>query len=51
VRFLPRRPLPEFEPQEGDVPIVKRTIGAFVGTDLTESLRERGIETVIMDRL
>ncbi|BCJ40075.1 hydrolase [Actinoplanes ianthinogenes] len=40
--------VPEFEPQAGDIPIVKRTIGAFYGTGLAERLRERGVDTVVM---
>ncbi|WP_433368080.1 isochorismatase family protein [Actinoplanes sp. CA-142083] len=40
--------VPELQPQDGDIVIVKRTIGAFYGTGLAERLRDRGIDTVIM---
>ncbi|MFF5227928.1 isochorismatase family protein [Dactylosporangium sp. NPDC000521] len=40
--------VPEMEPQDGDVVIVKRTIGAFYGTGLADRLRERGVDTVVM---
>jgi nicotinamidase-related amidase len=40
--------VPEMAPQDGDVEVVKRTIGAFYGTGLAERLRERGVDTVIM---
>lgn len=40
--------VPEMEPQDGDVVVVKRTIGAFYGTDLAAQLRERGVDTVVM---
>ncbi|MEU1273685.1 isochorismatase family protein [Streptomyces sp. NPDC005799] len=33
--------------QDGDVEIVKRTIGAFQGTDLDAVLRERGVTTLV----
>ncbi|MEW2044770.1 isochorismatase family protein [Streptomyces sp. NPDC005476] len=33
--------------QEGDLEIVKRTIGAFQGTGLDERLRERGVTTLV----
>jgi nicotinamidase-related amidase len=33
--------------RDGDVEIVKRTIGGFQGTDLDERLRERGITTLV----
>ncbi|MBK3576611.1 isochorismatase family protein [Streptomyces sp. MBT65] len=33
--------------RDGDVEIVKRTIGGFQGTGLDESLRERGIDTLV----
>jgi nicotinamidase-related amidase len=33
--------------RDGDVEIVKRTIGAFQGTDLDAVLRERGITTLV----
>ncbi|MFC0624644.1 isochorismatase family protein [Kribbella deserti] len=36
------------EPAEGDLVIVKRTLGAFHHTGLDEALRERGIETVVL---
>ncbi|MET7437570.1 isochorismatase family protein [Streptomyces sp. NPDC004082] len=32
---------------DGDIEIVKRTIGAFQGTGLDERLRERGVTTVV----
>ncbi|MFJ1805961.1 MULTISPECIES: isochorismatase family protein [unclassified Streptomyces] len=33
---------------DGDVEIVKRTIGAFRGTGLDERLRERGVTTLVL---
>ncbi|MEV4007964.1 isochorismatase family protein [Actinomadura sp. NPDC049753] len=35
----------------GDIVVVKRTIGAFHGTDLHERLRERGITTLVFGGL
>ncbi|MGW3204435.1 isochorismatase family protein [Streptomyces sp. NPDC001135] len=32
---------------DGDLEVVKRTIGAFHGTDLDERLRERGVTTLV----
>ena len=40
--------VPQLRPRDGDVVIVKRTVGAFYGTALADQLRERGIDTVIM---
>lgn len=40
--------VPELKPQEHDVVIVKRTIGAFYGTGLADRLRENGVDTVVM---
>jgi nicotinamidase-related amidase len=40
--------VPEMAPRDGDIEVVKRTIGAFYGTGLAERLRERGIDTVVM---
>ena len=40
--------VPELEPRDGDVVVVKRTIGAFYGTGLAERLRDRGVDTVVM---
>jgi nicotinamidase-related amidase len=40
--------VPELQPQDGDVVVVKRTIGAFYGTGLADELRGRGVDTVIM---
>ncbi|BCY12190.1 isochorismatase family protein [Actinoplanes sp. L3-i22] len=40
--------VPEFTPLPGDIEIVKRTIGAFYGTDLDSHLRASGVETVVM---
>ncbi|MFI5961937.1 isochorismatase family protein [Streptomyces asoensis] len=34
--------------QDGDVEIVKRTIGAFQGTGLDDLLRERGVTTLVL---
>ncbi|MBO1330705.1 isochorismatase family protein [Streptomyces sp. VRA16 Mangrove soil] len=34
--------------QGDDVVVVKRTIGAFYGTDLDEQLRKRGVDTVVL---
>lgn len=39
---------PECDPQPEDVRIVKRTWGAFRGTGLDETLRAKGIGTVVM---
>ncbi|MFF4250323.1 isochorismatase family protein [Streptomyces sp. NPDC001663] len=33
--------------REGDIEIVKRTIGGFQGTGLDEQLRERGVRTLV----
>lgn len=35
----------------GDVQVVKRTVGAFQGTDLDERLRERGVDTLVFGGL
>ncbi|WP_238011842.1 isochorismatase family protein [Dactylosporangium sp. AC04546] len=40
--------VPQLAPVEGDVVVVKRTIGAFYGTELAAELRRRGIDTVVM---
>ncbi|MCU7726919.1 isochorismatase family protein [Actinoplanes sp. KI2] len=40
--------VPEIAPREGDIEVVKRTIGAFYGTGLAERLRDRGVDTVVM---
>lgn len=40
--------VPEMLPRTGDITVVKRTIGAFYGTDLAGQLRERAVETVVM---
>src|SRR5690349_13772358 len=40
--------VPEMAPRDGDIEVVKRTIGAFYDTGLAERLRERGVDTVIM---
>lgn len=32
----------------GDIEVVKRTVGAFHGTDLHERLRERGVDTLVL---
>lgn len=32
---------------DGDIEVVKRTIGGFQGTDLDERLRERGVTTLV----
>ncbi|MEU4644027.1 isochorismatase family protein [Micromonospora sp. NPDC023814] len=34
--------------EPGDVVVVKRTVGAFHGTDLHEQLRRRGVDTVVL---
>ncbi|MEU2063278.1 isochorismatase family protein [Streptomyces sp. NPDC013455] len=34
--------------QDGDLEVVKRTLGAFQGTGLDERLRERGITTLVL---
>ena len=33
--------------RDGDIEVVKRTIGGFQGTDLDERLRERGVRTLV----
>lgn len=38
----------EMTPKPADIEIVKRTIGAFYGTDLDARLKSRGITTVVM---
>src|SRR3954454_304715 len=40
--------VPEMAPRDGDIEVVKRTIGAFYGTGLAQRLRERGVDTVVM---
>src|SRR5262245_28471989 len=40
--------VPEMTPREGDIEVVKRTIGAFYGTGLAERLRDRGVDAVVM---
>ncbi|MEU8118156.1 isochorismatase family protein [Spirillospora sp. NPDC049024] len=37
--------------EPGDAVVVKRTIGAFHGTDLDERLRERGVTTLVLGGL
>ncbi|MGK5728505.1 isochorismatase family protein [Streptomyces sp. URMC 124] len=34
--------------EEGDVEVVKRSVGAFHGTDLDARLRERGVRTLVL---
>ncbi|MFF4102791.1 isochorismatase family protein [Streptomyces sp. NPDC001903] len=34
--------------EDGDIVVVKRTIGAFYGTDLNEQLRKLGVDTVVI---
>ncbi|SHL50921.1 Nicotinamidase-related amidase [Actinacidiphila paucisporea] len=34
--------------QDGDILVVKQTVGAFHGTDLDERLRARGVDTLVM---
>ncbi|MFJ6797046.1 isochorismatase family protein [Streptomyces sp. NPDC091268] len=34
--------------QDGDIEIVKRTVGAFHGTGLDAHLRDRGVDTVVL---
>ncbi|MGV9273723.1 isochorismatase family protein [Streptomyces griseosporeus] len=33
---------------DGDIVVVKHTIGAFYGTDLDEQLRKRGVDTLVL---
>ncbi|GAA1640393.1 isochorismatase family protein [Actinoplanes couchii] len=40
--------VPELTPVAGDVVVVKRTIGAFYGTDLATRLHERDVDTVVL---
>jgi nicotinamidase-related amidase len=40
--------VPEMTPSNGDIEVVKRTIGAFYGTELEGALREQGVDTVVM---
>jgi nicotinamidase-related amidase len=40
--------VPELAPQDNDIVVVKRTIGAFYGTRLADRLRERDVDTVVM---
>ena len=39
---------PDFEPQEGDLTLVKDRFSAFMATDLATLLQERGMRTVIV---
>jgi nicotinamidase-related amidase len=39
---------PEAAPREGDLEIVKRTVGAFHNTGLDAELRARGIDTLLL---
>jgi len=43
VRFHPR-----MQPREGDAVVQKRSVSAFVGTDLAEQLRSRGIKALVI---
>lgn len=43
--------VPELTPSPGDLEVVKRTIGAFYGTDMEAELRGRGVHTVVMTGL
>jgi nicotinamidase-related amidase len=40
--------VPELEPQPGDVVVSKQRIGAFLGTDLDETLRQRGVTQIFL---
>ncbi len=40
--------VPELEPQSGDTLITKQRVGAFIGTFLDESLRQRGVTQVVL---
>jgi nicotinamidase-related amidase len=39
---------PAVRPEEGDVIVVKRRVGAFAGTDLEMVLRAKGIDTLVL---
>ena len=39
---------PGFEPEPGDLVVIKQRYSGFVGTELAELLRERGIRTVVL---
>ncbi|MFG2055184.1 isochorismatase family protein [Micromonospora sp. NPDC048930] len=43
--------LPEVGPRDGDVPVVKHSWGAFHRTGLDATLRERGVDTLIIGGL
>ncbi len=38
----------ELVPEQGDIVVVKRTVGALQGTGLAEVLRERGADTLVL---
>ena len=38
----------EVVPQQGDIVVVKRTVGALHGTGLGDVLRERGVDTLVL---
>ncbi len=40
--------VPELDPQPGDYLVTKQRLGAFIGTSLDESLRQRGVTQVIL---
>jgi nicotinamidase-related amidase len=40
--------VPELTPQPGDIEIVKRTIGAFYRTGLSDALENQGVDTVVL---
>lgn len=42
---------PGFEPEAGDLVVSKDCYSAFVGTDLADQLRSRGVETVLVTGL
>ncbi|HEX4020320.1 MAG TPA: isochorismatase family protein [Acidobacteriaceae bacterium] len=40
--------VPELEQQPGDILITKQRVGAFIGTSLDDSLRQRGVTQIVL---